>query len=258
MTAIADFQAATPPAPAANPYALDLPRALRALKRLIADKEDTRQVFEIMQALNGGSTVKGYGKLLNTPEGGRMAYQRAEIAALLSNTAWLRTLPANSVGAAYLHFMTSENISAQGLIDESRKANGLDIDVEHPYAWYGRRLRDIHDVWHVLTGYGRDALGEGCVVAFSYAQTKSSGFALIALAAAHQIKRGLPNERVWAAVWQAYRNGAKAAWLPGEDYEKLLAEPLEAARKRLNIPRPHAYLAIDQSLRADAMAPMAA
>ena len=53
-------------------------------------------------------------------------------------------LPEGSVGRAYLNFTTSENISAQGLIEESRKGIDETIDSAHPYAWYGRRLRDIH------------------------------------------------------------------------------------------------------------------
>ena len=36
---------------------MDLPHALRALRKLLADKDDTVQVFEIMRALNGGSTA---------------------------------------------------------------------------------------------------------------------------------------------------------------------------------------------------------
>ena len=36
--------------------------------------------------------------------------------------------------------------------------------------WMGERLRDIHDLFHVITGYGRDALGELCLLAFTNAQ----------------------------------------------------------------------------------------
>ena len=38
----------------------------------MADKEDTAQVFEIMQALNGASTARGYRRLLTTVEGGKL------------------------------------------------------------------------------------------------------------------------------------------------------------------------------------------
>jgi ubiquinone biosynthesis protein COQ4 len=46
------------------------------------------------------------------------------------------------------------------------------------------------------------------------------------------------------AIWQGYQRGKAAAWLPGQDYEALLAEPLEVARARLAITPPTAYDAI--------------
>jgi len=45
-------------------------KALRALGRLLKDKEDTAQVFEIMRALSGRSIPDGYSKLLKSPAGG--------------------------------------------------------------------------------------------------------------------------------------------------------------------------------------------
>ncbi len=48
------------------------------------------------------------------------------------------------------------------------------------------------------------------------------------------------------SVIEGYRRGRKAAWLPGEDYEALLHEPLEAARKRLGIAEAPAYKAAQQ------------
>lgn len=230
--------------------------ALRALRKLLSDKEDTGQVFIIMRALSGRSTARGYARLLKTVKGGRLAYRRDEIAKTLSDTEFLKRLPEGSVGRAYLNFTTTENISAQGLIDESRKIEGeTDVDREHPLAWYGRRLRDIHDLWHVLSGYGRDGMGEACLVAFSYAQTRSPGFGLIGLAGALKLKREVPSQPMLKAVWQAYQNGKKAAWLPGEDYIALLSEPLESARKRLNIARPSLYLGMPDEIRATSMAP---
>ncbi|MEI9985146.1 MAG: hypothetical protein WDN69_19300 [Aliidongia sp.] len=41
-------------------------RAFKALRRLLADKDDTGQVFQIMAALNGASTQRGYRRLLTT------------------------------------------------------------------------------------------------------------------------------------------------------------------------------------------------
>lgn len=243
---------------AEKPMRLQPLKALRAMSILLKDKEDTQQVFEIMRALSGQSVPNGYKRLLQTPSGGAIAYRREELAPIFSDTAYLASMPQGSVGAAYHHFTTSENISAQGLVEESRKGIDEDIDRQHPFAWYGRRMRDIHDFWHVLTGYGRDALGEACVVAFSYAQTRSLGFGFIAIAGALKIKKEVPNQPVLKAVWQAYRNGRKARWLPAEDYIKLLSEPLADARERLNIQRPTAYEAIPAAIRAQGNAAMSA
>src|SRR5262249_149411 len=98
------------------------------------------------------------------------------------------------------------------------------------------------DIWHVLTGYAaEDPLGELCLVAFSYAQTKGMGWAFIALAGALK-SFGEPKGRVVRrAIWEGYRHGRAAKWLHTEEIDTLFAEPLEAARARLNIQRPVAY-----------------
>lgn len=239
----------TVPPGIANPWRLQPLKALRALDRLLKDKEDTVQVFEIMRALSGRSIPNGYARLLKTPTGGSIAFRHQELAEILSDSEYLARLPDGSVGRAYLQFTTAENISAQGLIEDSRKGIDEGIDSVHPHAWYGRRLRDIHDLWHVLTGYGRDGLGEACLVGFSYAQTKSLGFGLIAIAGALKLRKEIPGQPGARAVWEAYRQGRNAAWLPGEDYVRVLAEPLNAARARLNIARPATYEAVPPALR---------
>ena len=238
-----------PPSAPLERHRLQPLRAARALRRLIADKEDTAQVFEIMRALSGRSAVRGYERLISTAEGGRIAYEREEFCARLSDTAWLNTFGPGTVGAAYRAFIAPRGLTAEGLAEESRKTAERDIDLPHPHAWYGRRLRDVHDVWHVLTGYGTDGLGEACVVAFSYSQTKSLGFALIAHAGAHQYEKIGNGHAYRKAVMEAFRNGKKAAWLPEIDYPALFGENLEAARARLGIARPTTYLSIPEDCR---------
>lgn len=224
-------------------------RAARAFGRLVADKEDTRQVFEIMNALAGRSIDWGYQRLLETPEGGAQAYAQVELSDRLQDRDWLAGFAPGTVGAAYLAFIDARNLSAYGLADESRKVADSEIEAAHPRAWYARRIRDVHDIWHVLTGYQTDALGEACVVAFSLPQTKSAGFGLIAAGGAVQFMRARTGYPCGRAVLQAWRNGRRAAWLPGQDYEALMAEPLEAARQRLRIPRPSVYEQVPPTVR---------
>lgn len=215
--------------------------AIDALRKLLANGDDTAQVFRIMSALNVGNSATNYARLLATEEGGRIAYERVELAARLSDPGFVARFAPGTVGAAYRAFLETTGYSADGLVEVSRA--GYVADVEHPYGWMGRRTRDVHDIWHVLTGYQADeTLGEACLVAFSYAQDGGLGWAWIAAGAALKSVKVTGNRLFARAVWEGYRNGKRAAWLAGEDYEKLLAEPIDAARARLGIATPAAYL----------------
>lgn len=232
--------------------------ALTAVRKLLANPEDTVQVFRIMAALNAGIARKNYLRLLKTPEGGRIAYKRVELVNLLTDHAWLAQFAPGTVGAAYRSFLERTGFSADGLAAVSNEDNNRPADMAHPYAWFGRRERDIHDIWHTLTGYqAEDPLGELCLVAFSYAQTGGLGWGFIAFAGWLQSFTEQGGKLVRRAVREGYRHGRDAKWLHNEDIEQLFAEPFDAARARLNIARPVAYEAA-QKLMREVMAERAA
>lgn len=223
-------------------------KALSAFRKLIRNKEDTAQVFEIMRALSGRSIARGYGRMLQTVEGGRQAFLRDELADKLDDPVWLSQFPAGTVGGAYQEFRDARGFTADGLADAEREVISF-VDAPHPLVWYSRRLRDVHDIWHVLTGYGTDALGEACVVSFSYGQTRNLGFAFIGWGAAREIQREVRSVPARRAAFEAWRNGRAARWLPGLDYDALFAEPLSAARDRLGIRPATVYAAIPEDVR---------
>jgi ubiquinone biosynthesis protein COQ4 len=224
--------------------------ALAALRRLLANGDDTEQVFRIMRALNGDVTQRNYRKLLTMPAGGPIAYRRVELAERLSDRTWVDSFAPGTVGAAYRDFIDATGYSAQGLAQVSMSAIGdQGLELEHPYAWMGRRERDIHDLWHVLTGYKADEhLGEACLVAFSYAQTGGLGWAMIAVGAALKSLRVTGKRDFMRAVLEGYRHGKRAGWLHGEDYELLLNQRLDVIRRRLNIAEPVLYRVAQQRL----------
>jgi ubiquinone biosynthesis protein COQ4 len=227
----------------------DWGKAFRAFRQLMVDKEDTAQVFAITHALDGDACKVDYIRLLSMPDGGRIAYERVELANKLMDDAYRASFPPHSVGAAYVNFLETEHFSVAGMIDESHK--GIppeELDEVHPYAWFFRRVRDVHDIFHVLTGYGRDALGEMCLLAFTFQETHGLGLAFIAgggFLRAH----GPAATRARKALLEARRRGKRAAWLPGEDFEQLLFEPLEEARRRLGLTPPVAYEAVPADQR---------
>jgi ubiquinone biosynthesis protein COQ4 len=165
----------------------------------------------------------------------------------LSDRASLAALPAGSLGRAYYDFMASENLSAEGLVEASRiTMQALPAD---DVTLFRERSREMHDLLHVVTGYGRDPLGEACLVGFSYAQTGLKGFAVIAVNAGRRIARARPGQPVRRAVFEGYRHGRSAGWLPGADWEALLAEPVEAIRAQFAVKPPTYYRKILVTVR---------
>lgn len=221
--------------------------AFDAIRKLMANGDDTTQVFRIMRALNVGNAPMNYARFIATEQGGRLAYQRAELAQVFAQPGYAKQFAPGTVGATYNHFLESTGYSADGLAEVSRI--NAEEELRHPYAWFGRRVRDTHDIWHVLTGYKADeSMGEAALVAFSYAQVGGLGWALIGTAAALKSIRVTGSRLFAKAVWEGYRNGRKAKWISGEDYEQLLREPIDAARARLNIVTPTAYLHAQREL----------
>lgn len=217
--------------------------AWRHMQNLIADKEDTEQVFHIIESLNGRSFEKNFHAFAESEEGQALLAKREYLPPMLDDHDWIRALPKGTVGRAYVDFMEREGLTAQGLVDESEKFRGAVRDFDDDYYWFGNRLRDTHDLFHVLSGYGRDALGEASLLAFTYGQNPGLGVIFISYMGCRQIMKSVPKEaRIMDCFREGKRNGAAASRIVREDIIALLHEPLDAARARLNIAKPVAYL----------------
>jgi ubiquinone biosynthesis protein COQ4 len=213
--------------------------ALRAVRNLMRDREDTNQVFLLMDALRGKTTLRQFARFRQTETGRAVLGERRRLLDRLNDRASLAALPAGTLGRTYYDFMAGENLSAEGLVEASRiTMQALPAD---EVTLFRERSRETHDLLHVVTGYGRDPLGEACLVAFSYAQTGLKGFALIATFAARRIASSHPDQPVRRAVFEGYRHGRSAGWLPGADWEALLAQPVEAIRAQFAVKPPTYY-----------------
>lgn len=232
--------------PSNSSYAMRPIEAWRALKVLLANPEDTAQVFIIVRALTGKSMLRSYQRFAGTDTGQAILQEKRSLLDHLADRESLRAMPRHSLGRAYLHYVESEQITADGLVDASASEEVID---DPQMALYANRVRDMHDLWHTATGYGRDVSGEVCLLAFTVAQLKNPGLAVIALAGMLKIARET-DRRIVAATWAAFRAGCKAAWLPAQDWEALLAMPLDEVRTRLRIPAPRIYPDIVDGLAA--------
>ena len=87
-------------------------------------------------------------------------------------------------------------------------------------------------------------------MAFSYAQIRALGWGFIAAMGALKSLREPNGAAARRAVWEGYVHGKAAMWLHNEDVATLFAEPLDAARARLNIAKPVAYRAAHEIFAA--------
>jgi ubiquinone biosynthesis protein COQ4 len=219
--------------------------AIRAIRALFKNKEDTGQVFKIIEALKGDAIAKAMETFRRTPVGQQVLAENRQLLATLCDQQYLRSLPEGAFGRIYQQFLETEGLSAEGLVDASKEVpprNKLQAEFE----LFTSRLRDSHDLQHVLTGYGRNPLGELSVLAFSYPHTRNRGIGFLVLVGMFKYKKDFPLDiPVFRAVWEAYRNGKKAAWLPGVDWEAMLKLPLDEVRRTLNITTPVIYKAVE-------------
>lgn len=225
-------------------------KALEALLALRRDPQDTRQVFLLTEALKGRSPFVLLHRFRADPLGAQRLRERRTLLETLNRTEWLRSLPPGSFGRVYHDFLAEEQLSAQGLVDISMSAGTATPDDGSDRHYIGRRLRDMHDLFHVLCGYGRDEVGEICVLAFSYPHQHTRSFAVIASLGALTLRRRWKVPGVVGAVWQAWRHGRAAAWLPVQPLESLLTRDLAELRRELRIQPPTRYLAVLDRARA--------
>jgi ubiquinone biosynthesis protein COQ4 len=215
-------------------------KAMGHFRNLVRDKEDTAQVFHIFDCLPRRDFIDEVRTLTESAHGRRLMQSEPFLPTMLDDHATLEALPEGTVGRAYVDFMKREGLSAIGLFEESFKMGRVRHDDQ--MQWVIDRMRDTHDLLHILTGYGRDALGEQCVLAFTYGQQKSLGNLFIAWAGALEIKRTVkPTASIMSAVKEAQAMGKVARRLVDEDITALMAEPLDAARARLGIGTPTIY-----------------
>ena len=219
-------------------------KALRHFKNLVADKEDTKQVFHIIEALKGRNVLNQAEEFIASDAGQDfiVCEDGNPIAEMLDDHAAWDDCGPDTLAQNYIRFMKREGLTAAGLAEESYDWRPRDERPNDQVEWYLCRLRDTHDLFHVLTTYGRDALGEAALLGFSYEQNHNLGVKFIAYAAARQIKKvSATSAPIYAAIREGRDLGKAAAKLAHMDVEKVMREDIQDVRARLNIGEPLIY-----------------
>jgi ubiquinone biosynthesis protein COQ4 len=210
--------------------------AFKALVGLARDTGRTDHVFTIISALSGNTLERTYQAFRRTPHGKRLLRDRPSLAARLANEEWLLSMPEGSLGREYLAFMIRSRITSDGLV--AAQEAGIDpnatLEFDDARAYVGDRLRDMHDLWHVLTEYGTDDTGEIANLWFSVGQFGNPGMAFIAFFG--MVGGNLGSHFEWPRYCRrAYIRGRRAARLVSEPIEEMLELPIDEVRRRLRI-----------------------
>ena len=233
----------------------NLPRALRNFQLLMQDKEDTSLVFKIYESLPSRNFMPRVEALALSEQGETLRRTEPNLPEILDDHTSLRQTPKGSLAHAYCDFMEGEGLSAAGLVAEFDKLGRPKFN--DLTQWFMERSRDTHDLFHVLTGYGRDALGEQCVLLFTHGQSPTHGHLLIGYAGAANIKKMAWGSKapVMGAVQQAKRTGRGAPPMIEQSIRELLAMPVTEVRAKLNIPEPTVYRECHRIWRAEGIDP---
>ena len=214
--------------------------AARALRNVFAEPDETKHVFEVIDALQGPTLGRVRARLRRSEQGRRLLETKPDLLPLLNDREGLRALPDGSLGRAYLAFVESENITAQGLVEASDLARE---DRRHAeLVWIKDWLRDTHDLWHAVLGYKGDLIGEAALLAFSHYETGNPGVGAIAALAWLKLGRETdPRIRARHTVRDGRRIAKRAAWFLEIPWHEWLARPLDEVRRDLRVAGPVDY-----------------
>jgi ubiquinone biosynthesis protein COQ4 len=223
---------------------LDVPRAARALRALFRDPDDLPQVFTILESLAGATLDRMERRLHKTESGRKLLAERPDLVTYLADRDGLRALPEGSLGRAYLAFVESENISADGILAADSAGRRGDHVLSPEQQYLHQRMRDTHDLWHAVTGYKGDVLGEAALLGFTLAQSWNVGIMLI-VGIGLAKTTGSPEAR--RLIIDGYRRGKAAKWFPEVAWEALLARPVAEVRAQLEVGAPPVYTPVRSS-----------
>jgi ubiquinone biosynthesis protein COQ4 len=200
--------------------------AARALLGLAVDPKRIDLVFSLTEALNADCFARVARELGRDAAGSRILAERPSIDSRHVDFAALAALPEATLGREYVRFLAAHDITP----DLFQPPAGFDETT----AYMTLRIRQTHDLWHVLTGYEPDVYGEIILSAFNYAQLRApSSLAIVVFGA---LRYGPHRPGFLGDIRRAYRRGRATRPLASFYWEDHWLEPVAALRERLGCP----------------------
>ena len=145
------------------------------------------------------------------------------------NLEQLQELPEGSLGRVYADQLISQGITPDSLIDPSPVTNSQDFVVH--------RLKETHDIVHVLTGFGIDGASELGLQGFNLAQNRSPlAVMLIFGGMLSALQNDEPLAPMLRALAHGFQMGLDADLVIARKLEDGWDRPLADWRLELNLP----------------------
>lgn len=209
-------------------HQIDYLRTLSGVVGMIRNPEATDSVFDIEDGLRRSGAMDSFLERVSGLPGVAELMQERYLAPPHDLEALAR-LPEGSLGRALWRHFTDHGFDP----DYYRKVEVLsDLD------WVLMRLRQSHDIWHVVTGIGTDRVGEIALKAFELAQTWRPMAAVITCGGLLRYLLKDPERMgdVLAGIGHGYQLGYRAAPLLAQRWECHFERPLVDWRRAVGLP----------------------
>lgn len=202
-------------------------RLLLALLRLGKNPDNTAQVFVIADELYALQLQGPMIEQISKDEASRkLIKERKRLSRF--DLQELQKLPVGTLGNGYAEHMLSRGLNPD-FFPVRETVNDINAVI--------MRLRETHDLWHVLTGFDTTPVSEIGLQAFTYAQVRSPLASI--LVAAGLLRASLTRPQAVAQLWKSivdgYEMGIQAKPVFALDWEANWTTPLSDLRKLYEI-----------------------
>jgi ubiquinone biosynthesis protein COQ4 len=216
-------------------------KALYSLAMLVRDPDRLNQVFEMADALGTPEAMTPIvDRVARDPRIARAIAERHRIPRI--NLDELKKLPEGTLGRTFAEHMFANKLDPSALpdlpsSDRRSRSSTRRIGEADRIMFFRAHLYETHDIWHVITGFRTDLVGELGLQSFYLSQIPGPLPSL--LVAVGFLRSGIYDQELtnpfMEALIRGWRLGKKAQPLFGVHWDEMWEQPIEDVRRKLGI-----------------------
>ncbi len=206
---------------------IDFLQTIKGAISLLRDPGQTESVYDIEDGLSKTEATKQAIAYLKTKPGVAAIIEERYLAPAPDLEALLQ-LPSDSLGYVYAKYITDSGFDPNFY----RK---VEINDDVSYVLF--RLRQTHDLWHIVTGCNTDVVDELALKAFEIPQARRTMSVVLLAGGMLRVMFNNPEDldRLLDRLAVMYRMGAKAQPFLAQKWEEGWEKPLSQWREELGI-----------------------